>query len=798
MFYNHVKLALRNLWRNQVSSIVNITGLTIGLSSCFLIALYVQDEFSFDTLENNRQRIARVIMEYSIPGHPEVMRGNFTSTKVAPVFSRTFPEIESAVRMADRDMIVKHSGDNLTMERGFMFADSSFFKTFSYHFLRGNPGNALDGPRKVVLTESTSKRYFGADDPVGKVLLIGSSEIPYEVTGVMKDYPSNSQLKFDFLASFSSMGANQEETYFDANYTTYFLLRDAESFSSLQSKITPFMKKEMEHEGAVINFFLEPFDKIHLHSEYAGFVPNTSITFLYVLSGVALLILVILCFTYINLGTAHSLERAREVGLRKLAGAARRQLFWQFVGESFVLFLISVMLSLSLAYLAIPYFNELTQNQLHAIDLFSPSFLLFSFSVAVIVSILAGSYPAIVLTRFQPAKVLKGLFSHSDSGRWMQRSLIIFQFAITVFLLVTTLVIQQQLNFIRNKKLGYDRNHILTLPMNDKMIKDIDAIKREMTSHPDILNVSRCVSTPVHIAGGYSMRTADMPEDDGISVTASPIDEDYLKTTGLHLVAGEDLTAQDCMDVLPEDPAARIYHYILNESAAKVLGWTPEEAIQKKLFLGNHRPGLVKGVVADFHFESMHSRIKPVVLFTEMRGHGNLLVKISGMNIPSTISFIESKWKQLVPYIPFEYRFLNEDYAKLYRSELRLGDVMSLFSGIAIVLACLGLFGLSSFVAKRRIKEIGIRKILGASLISIVTLLTRSFTGLILAAITIAIPIAYVVIQQWLNGFAYHVALSIWVFGIGALTALTIALLTVSIHGINAARRNPATTLRSE
>jgi len=795
MFRNNFKIAIRSLWKNKALSSINIFGLTVGLSSSFLIALYIHHEISFDKFQLKGDRIVRVIMEYGLDGGPEKKRGNYTSTKVAPVFSRTFPEVESAVRMTDRDIIVRYE-DKLITEANFMYADSSFFDVFTCHFLQGNPATALDGFRKVVLTESTARKYFSDERPVGKILLIGVDNTPYEITGVIKDYPENSQIRFDFLTSFCSLGANQEETYFDANYTTYLLLNDANSRVALQEKVTAFMRKEMAGSGASINYLLEPFPEIHLYSQYSGFVPTTSINYIYILSIVALLILVIACFTYINLSIARSIERAREVGIRKVVGAARSQLFWQFIGESGILFIASMIFSFAVALFILPYFNLLADRRLSIEAFFSLDFLFLSMIVCISISVLAGSYPAVILSGLQPIKVLKGLFRNTTSGKWVQHSLIVFQFAISAFLIVSTVVIQKQLYFIQHKNLGYDREHVLVLPMNQRMLKDLTVIKQELKSNPDIIGVSSTNSTPVKIAGGYGMRSDMMAETEHISVTANPIDEDYIKATGLQIIYGNDLTEQDLIDVTTENVKDRIYHFILNESAARQLGWEPEAAVGKKMFMSD-RSGVVKGVIKDFHFESLHQAIKPLVLFPEIRAR-LLLVKVNGLNLSRTISFIEDKWKLLIPYTPFEYRFLDDDYAKLYRAELQLGIVMNLFAAIAIILACLGLFGLSAYVVQQRVKEISIRKILGASLYSIVSLLSRSFTRLLVVSILIALPAAYLFVKTWLLDFEYQVELKWWIFALPGVLAVAIAMMTVSIQSIKAAIENPVENLRSE
>ena len=796
MLTNYLKIAWRNLAKNKVSSLINIVGLAVGLTSCLLIGFYVQHEFSFDTFQTKGDRIARVIMEYSFDGSPESKQGNYTSTKVAPVFVRTFPEVESAVRMTDAERIVRH-GNTLVAEPNFMFADSTFFDLFDATMRLGNPRQALNGPYKVILTESTAKRYFDDQNPVGKILLVGSDKIAYQVTGVMANYPANSQIKFDFLASFSSLGVNQEDRYWDANYTTYLLLKDRYSFAPLQAKITPFMQKEMAGSGASVNFHPEPFLGIHLHSEYAGFVPNTSITYLYILSAVAGLILLIVCATYVNLSTARSMERAREVGIRKVAGARKPQLFWQFMGESAIVCLAAGLLSLLIALLVLPYFNKLTEEQLTAGALVSPSFLFFSLLITGVISLLAGSYPALVLAGFQPVRVLKGAFKNTGSGKRLQQSLTVFQFAISVFLMIATFVIQKQLYFIQHTKLGYDRDHILVLPMTAKMLDNLPVIKQELKANPDIISVARCANTPVDIYGGYNMRSSVMPDNEQIAVTANPIDEDFVNTVGLQIIAGTNLTEQDIKDVSNDTQDKKLYHFILNESAARQLGWTPEQAIGKRMFLDASRPGIVKGVVKNFHFASLHETIKPLVLFPEIRGR-QLLVKVSGQHLPETISFVESKWKQLVPYMPFDYRFLDDDYAKLYRSEHQLGEVMNLFAGIAILLACFGLFGLSSYAVQQRTKEIGVRKVLGASVGSLWGLLSKDFVVLVLIAFFIAVPVAWYLLHKWLQQYQYRTELSWWIFAASGAGALAITLLTVSFQSVKAALMNPVKSLRSE
>ncbi|HTI11876.1 MAG TPA: ABC transporter permease, partial [Puia sp.] len=601
MLKNWLITALRNFRKNKTYSAINVLGLTVGLTSCLLIALYIRFELSFDRFQEKGDRIARVIMEYHFDGAGETPKGNYTSTKVAPTFRQHFPEVVSAVRMTDAAPIVGY-GEKLFTERRFMYADSSFFDLFSMPLLVGDARTALSGPKKIIVTQSAARRYFGANDPMGKLLRVGTDSTLYEVTGVMGDCPANSQFRFDFLASFSSLGVNQEKTYWEANYTTYLLLTSEGARATLQAKLPAFMKKEMAGTGATVNFYLEPFRRIHLYSEFEGFEPNTSIVYIYILAGVALLILIIACATYINLSTARSIERAREVGVRKVIGAGKGQLFWQFIGESLLVCGLSVLLSLAIVWWVLPAFNRLTGKELSSGELLSLPFLLFALLTTAVVSLVAGSYPALILSGFQPVKVLKGAFKNTRSGQGLRQSLIVFQLVISVFLIASTFIMQRQLSYIRHKKLGYDRDHVLVLPMRGRMASKIDLIKAQFREDPDVLSVSRCVNTPVSIGGGYNMRSDAMPAGQQLSVTANPIDEDYLRTSGLQLVAGSDLTVQDMKDAEPDTLAQ--FHFILNESAARALGWSPQDAIGKRMYLGDDRPGLVKGVVKDFHFQS--------------------------------------------------------------------------------------------------------------------------------------------------------------------------------------------------
>lgn len=799
MLKHYFKIALRNLWKNKIFSAINITGLTIGLTCCLLMAFYIQYELSYDRFQEKGNRIVRMIMEYGFGG--SVSKGNYTSTKVAPSFKKNFPEVEQGVRMSGgRSMIVKYE-EKLFVEKQFLYADSTFFDIFSFPLIQGDAKAALSGPNKVILSRSAVKKYFSGVNPVGKIINIGSAAIPFQITGIAEDCPANSQIKFDFLASFSSLGVNQETSYYEANYTTYLLLKNKEAIAELQAKIPGFMKKEMAGNATgkdYVTYELEPYTKVHLYSAYDGFEPNNSITYIYIIGAVALLILAIACFTYINLSTARSMERAKEVGIRKVTGAYNKQIFIQFLGESVILSITSLFLSIVLVILLLPSFNELADKQISLSILWSPFSLLFSLAVIICISLLAGGYPAFVLSGLKPVKVLKGVFRNTGSALWLRKSLIVFQFVISSFLIISTFIIQKQLYFIQHKKLGYDREHVVVLPMDQKILNNFASIKTQLKAVPGVENVSRAVNDPTNIKGGYNMRSDVMPEETQVMVTANPVDESFIKTTGLQILTGSDFSEQDVKDVIDaQKQEDKIYHFILNESAAKALGWTAEQAIGKKMFLGNQRPGRVKAVIKDFHFASLHTPIKPLVLFNDTWS-GVLLVKISGNNLPQTIAALQSTWKSSILHRPFDYHFLDEDYNRLYHSELRIGKVLNIFALIAVLLAAAGLFGLSAYSAQQRTKEIGIRKVLGAGVFNLVSLLTKDFAKMVALASILAFPVAWYAMHKWLEDFTYRIDISWWIFAVAGLVTILIAVITVSLQAIKAAMVNPVKSLKTE
>lgn len=797
MFKNHIKVALRNLLKNRSYSLINIIGLTVGITCCLLISLYVKHELGYDKFQLKGDRLTRVIMEYNMGGVTN--GGNYTSTKVGPSFKRNFPEVEQFARLTGSQRIVKYN-DKVFTEKRFIYADSTFFELFSFKLIEGNIANVLVGPNKVVLTKSTAEKYFGDQNPVGKTLNVSSNGTAYLVTGIMEDCPENSHIKFDFIASFSSLGDSQEKTYWNANYTTYLLLRDKQSILTLQQKIPGFMKNEMKDEltgNDYLTYYFEPFTRVHLYSEYSGFETNGSIVYVYIVSAIALLLLVIACFTFINLCTAKSMERAREIGIRKVAGAAKSQIFWQFIGESFVLTCFSALMSYFTARLALPYFNALTARNLHFPDLFSFSMIGLTGLVVLSVSFFAGTYPALILSAFQPVKVLKGIHKNTTHGLFLRKSLFVFQFIISIFLIASSFVIQKQLAYFQTKKLGFDKAQLLVLPADGKVIKSFSSLKAELKKYSSVISVSKADFLPCNILGGYSMYKQGMAPGKAFSVFAGGIDQEYLKTCGIRLIAGNDLSEMDVENATHENAEKNYFQFIINESAARQLGWKTKDAVGKKLFLDASRPGVVKGVVADFHFSSLHTPIKPLVLFPGDYGT-NILVKLSNGDPGESLKNIEKVWKQVAPHRPFEYSFLDDNYNAMYVSEKNLGKAVTTFTYIALLLAIMGLIGLSSYSIQQRAKEIGILKVLGAPLYVIISRLIKNFVSPVLLAVIIASPIAWWTSNIWLRDFSYRINLNVWMFILPAFASVFLAVLAVSIKALLAATANPIKNLRTE
>lgn len=795
MIKNYLKLAFRHLIRKKTFSFINIFGLTIGLASCILIGLFITDEWSFDNFHANAARIARVTMEYSEGS--AASKTAVTGTRVGPRFKQLFPGIEDFTRTyVGRTIVsngVTHFGEN-----NFLYADSSFFRIFSFPLVEGDP-NALRSLDQIVVTATAAQKYFGTADPVGKILRIQDKK-DYRVAAVVADPPGNSQLQFDMVVNFDNLGKADE--WWSANWITYLLLRRPNSFAPLEKQLnaymqTPAVRAETGVTGSdYLAFHLEPLSRIHLYSNLDGFTPNGSIVTVYVMTIIALLILAIACFNYTNLAIAQSASRIGEIGLRKVLGALKGQLFTQFSGEALLITFIALALALLISSGLLPAFNGLTGKHLTAAALLAPRPLAIILSTGLIIGLLAGAYPALVLSHTRLISILRSGFRITGGHGGLRRTLVVVQFTVSLFLIITTLVILRQMDYIRNKDLGFDRDHVLVLPIDYQVHDRYNALKTAVSQLPGVAGVSGAYDLPVSVGWSDALTAYNGRENVRLSVNAIPADLHFISTMNMHLLAGSDFTAADLPANIGSDSNRSDQRFILNESAVRKIGWTPQEAIGKTVTKG--APGIVKGVVRDFNFASMHEPIGPLIIFPDTGYVRHMLVRLNGTQLPAEISSLQATWKTYVPDRPFDYHFLDEDYDRLYQTEQRTSQLFTLFSALAIFLALLGLFGLAAISTVQRTKEIGIRKVLGAGLFNISLLLAKNFLVLIGIAFAISVPLAWIAATRWLNDFSYRITVPWWAFPLAGATVLVVAFATISFHAIRAGRMNPAESLKTE
>ena len=788
MFTNYLKIALRHLARHKGYAAINVTGLAVGTACCLLILLYVRDELRYDRHHEHADHIVRVLV-----GDQQVM----TPTAVAPVFKQAFPEVEATARLYPlgqfRPVVVRY-GTLAFEEAGFYYADSTVFDVFTLPFVAGDPQTALVRPNTLVLTTSTARKYFGDENPLGQVVQVDAG-IDYEVTGVLEDLPATSHVQFDVLESFASTRWAEREIWNTANFYTYLRLTDARAARSLRSKVTALLDRIRQSPSGGIGedyaLTLQTLTDIRLYFE-------GRITYVYLFGAIALLILLVACANYMNLATARSARRAREVGIRKTAGAYRGQLARQFFGESALMVFGALVLAVLLAEALLPIFNTVSGKQLAFRYLDDPLLLPALLGLGVVVSLVAGSYPALLLSSFRPAQVLKGMLQATTRGALFRRVLVVFQFAVTVFLIAATAVVYRQLDYIRTKNLGFDKEQVVVLSIGDRALRETyKTLKAELLQHPNVLHTSAIHSIPGYQRSGYGMTAEGLDLDEGegetMLVGGIPSDKDVVETLGLEVLAGPGFPKLESYT-----PEPGRYVYLVNETLIRQVGWSLDEAVGKRINLMSNRQGEIVGVFKDYHFLSLHQDIYPQAFFIEPWQFAYLMVKIGPGDVAETLAAMEATWQRLAPHRPFVYRFLNQEFDTLYRSDEQTARILSAFALLAVMIACLGLLGLASFAAERRTKEIGVRKVLGASVPQVVLLLTKDFTRLVLAAFVVAAPAAYFGATWWLENFAYRVEISWPIFLVAGLAALGVAFLTVSYQSIRAALTNPATSLRHE
>lgn len=792
MLKNYFKIAWRNLVKNKVFSSINILGLTIGITCCMMIFLYIMNEFNVDTFHVQKRNIYRVMRELDMNGTK--LSVPYLSGPYAPALLNDYSgTIKKAVRVMSTNRLVT-LGNNSFNEKKVYVTDTDFFSLFSFPLIRGNAASVLNNPESIVLSETTSKKYFGNQDPIGKIIELDKTR-KLTVTGVAKDVPSNSHLDFDMVIPITHYEKEDwMKVWINNNFFTYVLLNGHADKAKLEKSFPQFMDKYMGEDmarfGSKIGLSLTPLSDIYFeqHSAFDD-VKHGDKQVVYIFLSIAALILLIACINFINLSTIRAVERSKEVGLRKVMGAMRNHLVCQFIGESVLLTLISSLLSLFLLRLFMPLYNQLLGYNL-TISWNGAPLYLFLAGVILVVGFLAGSYPAIFLSAFTPIQALKGKLRLGNGGSIFRQTLVVIQFSISVFLIIGTIIIMKQMNFVKNKELGYNQEHSIVIPVNNNLYENRNAFKKELQSLNGVESVSLMSGEP---GGFFDMHTlkAEGQNDIVWKTRTEFTDFDYVKTLGLKIIAGRDFSAQFSTDTTE---AA-----LINRTAAKSLGFSPEQAVGKWVQNTVRDKGKrrIVGVVEDFNFLSLKEKMDALVIVPDADNRV-VMIKLKAGNVSSAVSAIKEVYSRIVPSYPFEYSFLDQKFDELYKTDVRQQTILSIFAGLAIFIACLGLFGLASFTAAKRTKEIGVRKVLGSSIQNIVFLLSKELLKPVLLATCIAIPVGYYTMNNWLQNFSYRTPMNWWVFLIAAGMTIAIALFTISFKAIKAALMNPVKSLRSE
>ncbi len=802
MIGNYFKIARRSLARSKMYSLINIVGLTVGIACCILIVLYVKDELSYDKYHQNYNEIYRVLHAYReasdkplpapAPGEYQVW-GN---APVAPALKADFPEIRETTRFTSPVILLLQYKDKRFQENSLVFADSTMFDLFSWKMLYGNPKTALTAPYSIVLTESLARKYFGNSNPVGQAFKTDDNNV-LTVTGVMEDVPSNSHFTFTGLISMSTFYRVRPEIFNIWGYVdfyTYFLLNKNADINTLQAKIPEFLERHKPDEPNYTIAF-EPLKNAYLHSEAKRQPGATgSLANVYIFSLVAAFILFIAGINFINLATARSMERAKEIGVRKAVGAHQRSLILQYLVEAVVISILATILAFALVFVLLPMVRNMSGKPLPYVDLLSWKMITVLIATPFLVGIPAGIYPALVLSRFKPALVLKGKFHSSDKGIQLRKGLVVFQFSLSIALIACTAIVFSQLDHLRTRNLGFRQDQMLVIDYggDGQVNKNIEAVKATLASNPAVLAIAASRAVPGEFfpnAGtSIALRSGGMQV---FSPGLYEIDVDFLPAYEMKMAAGRAYSR--------DFPADLEQSLVINEAAAKQWGYADPKEIIGKNFEQWGRKGTVIGVVKDFNYQSLHKKVEPLALRmapSEMLSRLSLRIKTTQLS--KTISELEHTWNALEPQRPFKYSFLDQAFNEQYQKDVRFGEIFAAFGTLTIFIACLGLFGLATFSTEKRLKEIGIRKVLGASVASIVGLLSGDFIKLVLIAILIATPLGWWGMHRWLNGFAYRVDIHWWTFGMAGLAAVLIALLTVGFLALKAARMNPVKSLKAE
>jgi putative ABC transport system permease protein len=797
MLIYYLKSAIRILISQRFYSFINIAGLSIGITACILVMLYVKHDLSYDKYHKNAEQIYRI--EFSITQDGVTTHLAQSQALLGPTLKNEYPDIKKLTRIYFSNRSLVKTGDNNNYEDRIVYADSAFFEIFSYQSVAGDITEFLKKPNSIILTESTAKKYFGKENPLGKTIEI-DNQYSFEVTGVIKDVPVKSHFKFDFIAPYSSLDKQPVAGYFPqwgATFGSYTYMFTDKEFDpkAFEKKTENFFSTHIKGYEGGWRVLVRPLLDIHLNSHSSDEIEeNSSISRIIIIGSIALFILLLACINFVNLSTARSSERAREIGMRKVIGAARFQLVQQFLGESVLFSIASLLISIITVKLLMPSFSSLVGTEIRVGYNSDWTTMLLILGGVIAVGILAGLYPALVISSYKPVKVIKGDYS-ADSGKnkayYLRKGLVVLQFSISIILIVGTIIVNLQLKYLRNYNMGFDKENMIALPAYGKVGNNYKTIKNELRTIPGVLSVTtgRGAPTSSNNIGSECRPNGNSNNIGAFGIEVNSVDYDYMNHFGVKLVAGR-YFSEDFPGDFPNT-------MVINEKMARSLGFTnPQDVLGKSysIQLNEYKPEII-GVVKDFNSSSLHNEITSQVFMTNPNWFKEFIVKVKSANMPSTINSLKDVWAKFFPQYPFEYSFLDESIDKMYKSEERYSKVISTFSVVALLIACLGLFGLASFIAEQRKKEIGIRKVQGASIKSIVQLVSNEFMILVIVSNVIAWPIAYFFMKKWLISFAYSIDIDIWTFILAGGLAFSIALLTVSFQAVKAAIANPVKSL---
>ncbi|HWK58851.1 MAG TPA: ABC transporter permease [Parapedobacter sp.] len=804
MIRNYFKIAWRNLIRNKLFSSINIAGLSLGVAACFIIMLYVQDELSYDKFHEHAPNIVRMVFRADINGGK--INESIVMAPVAQTMVNDFPEVQDATRLLDYGYRKWLHGDDVFEGDRFAFADPNVFSIFTLPMVEGNSETALLKPHTVVITQSTARKYFGEENAIGKtIVLTDDGNQPYVVTGVIEDIPVNSHFHFDLLGSMVGYADAKSDSWMYGGFHTYLLLRSGSDLEQLEARFPQMVKTYMgpqiqEHmgisleqfttQGNRLGFDLQPLSDIHLNSyTTTEFQPGGNKAFVYIFSGIALFMVAVACINFVNLSTAGASKRAKEVGIRKVVGSGRFQLIKQFLSESTLISCFSLMVAFILVQLVLPAFNHISGKEL-TIDV-GPTLALVC--LGMLVGAIAGIYPAFYLSSFKPVAVLKGKPSGRVKTVSLRSGLVVFQFFVSVTLIIGTIVVYEQMRYIQNKDLGFDKEQLITIPNSYALGNNEQVFKRQLLQDSRVVSATASWYKPAG-PSHYNNALAYPQGNDKHIVNGVDyhVDEDYIPTLGMHIIQGRNFS---------KDLATDSSGIIVNETAARALGWDASIAVGKTIIRqnspkGDNFPFRIVGVVKNFHFKSLHEAISP--LFLTLHPEGGLIFKINTPDISGLLATMEQQWDDFGTGEPFTYAFMDDLFRHTYAAEQETAIILNMFTVLTILVACLGLFGLATFTAEQRIKEIGIRKVLGATVTQVTQLLSKGFLKLVLVASLIAFPIAWFAMDRWLANFAYRIEIQWWMFALAGLVAVVIALLTISGQAIRAAVANPVESLRDE